>query len=265
MVALVIFLSVVAITVLVNRIATRALMLTGLSEEVARFQSRSALTGTGFATRESEHIMAYPARRRIVTLLMLLGNAGLVTAVSTFVLSFVGTGTAEELLERSLLLLGGLTVLVAVARSERIDQLLTPIIERALAHYTELDVKDYYALLHLEGDYTVGKVEVQDGSWLAGHSIRELELSKEGVLVLSLDVAGEVMECAPHSQHEIHPGDALILYGEQRVVAELGQRPAGPDGDKAHEEACRMHEEKLREQEARERVRADDAVDTTAR
>ncbi len=40
-----------------------------------------------------------------MTLLMVLGNAGLVTAVSTFVLSSVGTGTAAQLLERSVLLL----------------------------------------------------------------------------------------------------------------------------------------------------------------
>lgn len=260
MAALVIFLSVVAVTVLVNRIATRALMLTGLSEEVARFQSRSALTGTGFATEESERIMHYPARRRIMTLLMLLGNAGLVTAVSTFVLSFVGTGTAAQLLERSVLLLGGLTLLVAAAQSERIDRVLTPLIERALARYTGLDVKDYYALLHLEDDYTVGRVEVQGDSWMAGQTIQELELSKEGVLVLSLDVAGQVTEYAPHSQHEIRPGDSLILYGKQQVVSKLGQRPAGSAGRQAHERACQEHEERLQRQEAKERVQADDAT-----
>ena len=251
MAALVIFLSVVAVTVLVNRIATRALMLTGLSEEVARFQSRSALTGTGFATEESERIMHYPARRRIMTLLMLLGNAGLVTAVSTFVLSFVGTGTAAQLLERSALLLGGLTLLVAAAQSERIDRVLTPLIERALARYTGLDVKD---------DYTVGRVEVQGDSWMAGQTIQELELSKEGVLVLSLDVAGQVTEYAPHSQHEIRPGDSLILYGKQQVVSKLGQRPAGSAGRQAHERACQEHEERLQRQEAKERVQADDAT-----
>jgi len=66
----------------------------------------------------------------------------------------------------------------------------------------------------------MGRIEVQVDSWLAHRTIRELELSKEGVLVLSLEVTGEVMECALHSQHEIRPGDALILCGEQRWVLE---------------------------------------------
>ena len=138
--------------------------------------------------------------------------------------------------------------------------MLTPLIERALARYTDLDVKDYYALLHLEDDYTMGRVEVQGDSWMAGQTIQELELSKEEVLVLSLDVAGQVTEYAPHSQHEIRPGHSLILYGRQQVVSKLGQRPAGPEGWQAHERACQGREGRLQRQQAKERVQADDAT-----
>jgi len=37
-----------------------------LSVEAAHFQARSALTGVGFTTSESELIVGHPARRRIV-------------------------------------------------------------------------------------------------------------------------------------------------------------------------------------------------------
>jgi hypothetical protein len=50
-------------------------------------------------------------RRRIALVLMLIGNAGLVTAVSTIVLSFTSTGTAGEALQRGLILAVGLGVL----------------------------------------------------------------------------------------------------------------------------------------------------------
>ena len=50
MAALLILLSVVAVSILVTRIATRAFMLTGLSRDAARFQARSIITGTGFTT-----------------------------------------------------------------------------------------------------------------------------------------------------------------------------------------------------------------------
>lgn len=82
--------------------------------------------------------------------------------------------------------------------------------------------------------------------------------------MLCLGVAGEVLECAPHSQHEIRSGDTLILYGEQQMIAALGQRPAGAEGEQAHEKAVEMHEEKLRQQEAKERVQADGPSGLTA-
>jgi len=106
--ALLILLSVVAVSILVARIATRMFMLTGLSKETARFQARSMITGTGFTTDEADHIVNHPVRRRIALTLMLIGNAGLVTAVSTFVLSFTSTGTAAEALQRGLAWPGGL-------------------------------------------------------------------------------------------------------------------------------------------------------------
>ena len=54
MVALASLLIFVALTLLINHIATVALSLTGLSREVARFQARSAFTGVGFTTNEAE-------------------------------------------------------------------------------------------------------------------------------------------------------------------------------------------------------------------
>mgnify|MGYP001215811411 FL=1 len=73
---------------IIVRIAAVAMRLTGLPENVARFQSVSALTGAGFTTSESEMIVHYPARRRIVVILMVLGNLGLVSTASTLIVSF---------------------------------------------------------------------------------------------------------------------------------------------------------------------------------
>ncbi len=57
---------VVALGLLTTRVATVALTMTGMSLEHARFQARSALTGTGFTTSEAEAVVGHPARRRIV-------------------------------------------------------------------------------------------------------------------------------------------------------------------------------------------------------
>ncbi len=77
---------IVVLSILITRIATIALIHTGLSRESARFQARSVFTGAGFTTTESENVVRHPVRRRIVMLLMLLGNAGIVTAVASLML-----------------------------------------------------------------------------------------------------------------------------------------------------------------------------------
>lgn len=61
---LVLMLLVVGITILVVKGGSIALRLTGLEESRANFQALSAVTGTGFTTRESELIMADPRRRK---------------------------------------------------------------------------------------------------------------------------------------------------------------------------------------------------------
>ncbi|MEL7419682.1 MAG: potassium transporter TrkA, partial [Cyanobacteria bacterium J06555_3] len=72
--ALISVLVAITLSLLITRIATEALTLTGLSRTSARFQARSAFTGTGFATSESEAIVKHPLRRRIIMWLMFLGN-----------------------------------------------------------------------------------------------------------------------------------------------------------------------------------------------
>ncbi|MEZ6097718.1 MAG: hypothetical protein R3E01_01980 [Pirellulaceae bacterium] len=83
-------LTVLTLSFLITRFGTAALALTGVSYELARLQAVSAFTGVGFTTSESERIVSHPARRRILIVLMILGNAGIVTAVSTLILSFTG-------------------------------------------------------------------------------------------------------------------------------------------------------------------------------
>jgi hypothetical protein len=61
-----------------------------MSRDSARFQARSAFSGSGFTTTESESVVSHPVRRRIIMLLMLLGNAGLVTMIATLLGGFVG-------------------------------------------------------------------------------------------------------------------------------------------------------------------------------
>lgn len=248
MVALSTLLSVVAISVVVVRVATKALELTGLSQDAARFQAFSAFTGTGFTTEEAEGVVRHPVRRRIVMLLMLLRNAGLVTAISMLVLSFVGAAR-EAALVRSGMLLGGLLLLWLLARSRWVDRGLERLIDWALARYTDLDVRDFYRLLNLAEDYTVARFEIEPGTWLEGQRLGDADLPREGVLVLAVVRPDGEYVGAPRGELTLRAGDTVVLYGRSGLLSELKQRLAGTTGEAAHERAKEEHAREVEEQE----------------
>lgn len=157
MIALVSLFIFITLSLLINHVATVALTLTGLSQESVR----SAFTGVGFATTEAEKVVNHPVRRRIIMLLMLSGNAGIVTVVSSLVLTFVAASTSQALFLRLSLLLVGLVVLWFVATSQRVDYHLSQLIRWALRRWTSLDVGDYANLLHLAGGYRVIELQVE--------------------------------------------------------------------------------------------------------
>lgn len=87
---------VVMISLLITRLATVILTATGMSRETARFQARSAFSGTGFTTKEAEDVLNHPVRRKVIAGLMLLGNAGIVAAASSTILGFRGGTSGRQ-------------------------------------------------------------------------------------------------------------------------------------------------------------------------
>ncbi|MHC4153076.1 MAG: TrkA C-terminal domain-containing protein, partial [Planctomycetota bacterium] len=81
------FIIVLVVSFIAVRIGAIAFQLTGLNWELAKFQALSCFTGTGFTTRESELIVGHGQRRKIASVLMVLGNAGLVLMIASFATS----------------------------------------------------------------------------------------------------------------------------------------------------------------------------------
>lgn len=219
------------LSLIVVRITAEALVLTGLSREAARFQARSAWTGTGFTTAEAEQVVNHPVRRRIISTLMFLRSVGLVTAASTLMLSFVSVEERGDGWLRLLVLIVGLAAVWLFARSRWISYWMSRAIARALKRHTDLDTRDYAGLLHLAGEYAIMELKVQEKSWLSGRSLGDLRLPEEGVLVLGIAHPDGRYEGAPKGGTNIRAGDTLVLYGRSPTLAELGRRRAGAEGD----------------------------------
>src|SRR5437764_3855568 len=108
-------LAVLFVSLLVARVGTVALTLTGMSRETARFQARSAFFGVGFTTGEAEAVVNHPVRRRIIMTLILLGNAGIVTVLGTLLITFAGDRGVP--IGRVAVLVAGVAVLGALSIS----------------------------------------------------------------------------------------------------------------------------------------------------
>lgn len=251
MYAIISLLLVVALSLLVIRIGTVALVMTGLSEEIASFQSLSAFSGAGFTTEEAEDVLAYDARRKVVKALIRLGSVGAITAISSLVISFADPATR---LRRLVVLVVAAGVLISLARSGRFNRALTPLIERSLQRTATFQLRDYTSLLHLHQDYRIADLSVSEGDWLASAHLADLDLPAEGVVVLGIRREGGTYVGAPSADHEIHPGDTVIAYGQESRLRELADRH---ESDReAHQDARDEH----RRRRAAERERDSDVT-----
>lgn len=255
MAALVSFLVVVTLSLIIERIATVALTLTGLSRDAATFQARSALTGTGFTTAEAEQVLTHPARRRIIMWLMAARDFEFVTGVSTLILAFLGIGSTREGVVRGLVLCAGLAALGLLASSRWVNRHLARLIAAVLRRWTTLDVHDYATLLGLTAGYAVRELRVGRQSWVAHRRLDELHLPKEGVTVLAIQRADGDFVGAPSGSSVINPRDTLILYGQAERLAEIGGRRVGRGGDQAHSDAMDAHRALVQEQDREELAR----------
>lgn len=260
MIPVITLLLVVMFSILITRIATVALTFTGLSKEIARFQARSAFTGVGYTTNEAEKIVNHPVRRRIVLLLMLFGNAGIVTVIASVVVTFVSFEVVgDSIMIRSLLLLLGLVGLWFASKNKYVEKTLERYIGWMLKKYTNIDVKDYAGILHVAGEYKVVEMYIEDDDWLADKQLQDLGLHKEGFLVLGITRKDGSYIGAPNGSMKMFAGDNAVLYGRASAFDELDKRRKGKSGDIEHERAI-IKQKELEESTMREDAAAQQTV-----
>ena len=233
------------LSLIVTRVAAMALMFTGMSRESAKFQARSAFSGVGYTTNEAELTVNHPVRRRIISLLMLLGNVGVATVVATMMVSLTSTaGATWQRRGTTLMILTlGLGLLWVIFNSRWIERRMNRVIAWALKTFTDLDVRDYVSLLELANGYAVSEMIVEPGDWLAGAALAGLRLSDEGILVLGIRPEGGDFHGTPRGDDIIQVGDKLILYGDLEDIERLDRRRKGIQGDREHQIAVEEQEE----------------------
>ncbi len=247
MFALLTLLIVLALALLFARVATQALVHTGLSEEVSRFQAWSCLSGVGYTTKEAESIVNHPVRRRISMVLMMVGNVGIVTVVSSMILAFINEGDEVRLVTKLGVLILGLGTFWFLGTSKWLNRKLKGMIDRALDRYTHVGVRDFESLLELSATYSVSELFIENGDWVAGKTLRDSGLRKEGLTILGIQRADGTFEGEMTPDTRVHEQDNVLVYGRLASIESVDQRQRGGAGDLDHRRAIEEHERELQD------------------
>ncbi|PVW12624.1 TrkA C-terminal domain-containing protein [Marixanthomonas spongiae] len=242
MIAAITLFLVVSLSALITKIAAIALIHTGLSTDSARFQARSAYTGAGFSTAESENIMNHPVRRKIIYTLMLVGNAGIVTVMSSLILTFVLPDTLATKLYGLLIVIVGMSIVWWGIKSKWVDRGLSKVINKMLKRYTELEITDFAAVLHLKDDYRISEKKVSEDDWLCNKTLIELNLIEEGIMVLGIDRKDQDYYGSPSGDFKILPNDVITVYGKAEGIQSVYKRKKGYQAEFEHEKYVRKEE-----------------------
>jgi len=108
--------------------------------------------------------------------------------------------------------------------------------------------------LHLAGDYQVTESQVETGDWMAGKTLAQLGLHKEGIMVLGITRKDGRFIGAPDGGTPIHENDDLIPYGRAAVMRDLDERKTGFRGFVAHQQQIADQEKGIREEKQQDQL-----------
>ncbi|MHC4329894.1 MAG: cation:proton antiporter regulatory subunit [Planctomycetota bacterium] len=227
------FIIMIFVSFIVVRIGAIAFQLTGLEWSLAKFQSLSCFTGTGFTTQEAELITGDRQRRRIASVLMVLGNAGFVVMIATF----ANTIRPQQILEKKVIewllpfsvpsyILPWINLLIITAavlaiwmiyRNATFRRRLTNFLRKRVIRRELFTAASFEELLLATGGYGVSKVDICAGSPVLDMTLSESQLRRHDVTVLAITRAERTMPNPP-ADTKILLDDQLICFGKLQNI-----------------------------------------------
>ena len=200
-----------AVWLLVFWLGSIALETTGMERAKARFQALSALSGTGFTTREAESVVNHPRRRRIATWLIFIGNAGIVAFIILMIL-YLRAGLAAPSLPGIGIVLAVILVFVVLIKLKVVDRVTDGITGLARReHAVPYLLAD--ELLYQAGDYGIARIAVREEDGSAGLALGDTALVERGATVLAIERGDRVLT-SPEAEETVLAGDYLLCYGK---------------------------------------------------
>jgi TrkA-C domain len=208
------------VSFLIVRAGAIALMMTGLDRPRAAFQALSAFTGTGFTTREAETVVNNPLRRKIISLLMILGNAGII-AVIISATSSVMTSKGYELPMHFILLVLGVYLIYKLGKSRGFTQKWETFIEGKLVRIPAFEEGLAEDLLHFLEGYGLIRKTINRESQLIDVSLSEWRFRSPDIVILGIERGSKWIPIPRKHHARVQEGDKLVIYGNLKSLKEI--------------------------------------------
>lgn len=205
----------------IMEIAASALRLTGLDIHTARFQALSALTGTGFTTKETELVMTNRQRRRIVMFLMVLGPIGFITILGSVIFSFEEDVIINQLIMIILVFL----IILLITRSKKLMAFFHRSIEKQLKKRRYPRRVALEQVLQLNKDYGVCEVKIDKRSKYLDRQLSDTDFKEKGFVVLAIDRSGSLI-AVPKGSDFLKEEDVIIVFGNLQSLKGITKHAA---------------------------------------
>ncbi len=196
---------------------------------MAKFQALSCFSGTGFTTKESELITSNKQRRKIATILIILGNAGFVIMIATLASSLVPQETILSTLSESFLpfdikpdlvkwvnlaiILIVVYVIYKVFTYEKFVRKMTTFLRKKIIKRELFQKVSFEELLLATGGYGISRITVSAGSPVLNKTLSKSLLREYDIMVLATVRGGETIPNPPANM-KILLNDELICFGK---------------------------------------------------
>jgi len=217
------YLGILLLSIFVVLVAVRlgglALELTGMEPEAARFQALSAFTGTGFTTSEAERVVRNRSRRRIITVLILVGAAGLVTVVGTMAATFVDATGYSGFFIRLGIIVVVVVIFYRVIMVSRAGSWVANWFRRPLMKLVLRDAPAIEEVFSASKEWGIYLVMIGDESKHGGSSVGALADAAD-LEILAIERAEGFID-RPDAGEKVLKGDRLLVYAAGKALKGL--------------------------------------------
>jgi hypothetical protein len=197
-------------------IGSIALEATGMERSRARFQALSAISGTGFTTSRAEEVVENPRRRIIISTLMFVGNAGIISflvALIIFMRSDIKPPTIPAIVITVAVLLF-IVLVIALKVIDNITNLITRIIKQG-ALKTGLRI---IQVMYSNDDVAVMKIRLGLKLLKEPEGIDIAALESKGLKIIAVEKGYNLIK-DPAPDTKLTIDDRIICFGDPRNLS----------------------------------------------